>query len=488
MSELRFNVDVTKSATSAECVVLMAPRKTWDGGWPSGAALPKPLAQAARASAAGLESGPNGASAETRLDGRRIVSVVLPDSGSRHNSPARNEAVLASLRSVKARGHVLILTALDAPAHDEAVAVAIGRAFPSFSRKTGSSKPLVVDIAATDPKGRTLAFDTRTQSIVRGSRWAAELVDTPTSELHTDTFVARARALVKGLKGVKITEIVGDALLKKGLGGIHAVGRAAITAPRLLILEYKPKKARRTVALVGKGIVFDTGGLSLKPTANMCSMKGDMGGAAAVVGAFDALVRSGCKDHLFALAPLAENAIGSKSYRNDDILTMHSGHTVEINNTDAEGRLLLGDGVSYAARQLRADVIVDVATLTGAQLVATGLRHAAVVSNRASLEAHAVTCGRDTGDLVHPLPFAPEFYQSEFASVVADMRNSVKDRSNAQSSCAAQFVWAHIDDVNPHWLHIDIAGPAWRNERGTGFGVGLLAAIVEELKPSDLAD
>ena len=487
MSDLRFNVDVTKASKAAECVVLLAPRKTWNGGWP-GSALPKDVAEAARAAAAGLESGTGGASAETRVDGRRVVSIVLPDRVSRHNGPARHETVLGMLRGVRAKGRVLIVSALDVPAHDEAVAVAIGRAFPEFDRKTGNAKPTEVDIAATDPKGRALAFDERTQAIVRGSRWAAELVDTPTAELHTDTFVARARTLLKDLKGVKITVIEGEALLKKGLGGIHAVGRAAITPPRMLILEHSPKKARRKVALVGKGVVYDTGGLSLKPTANMCSMKGDMGGAAAVVAAFDVLVRSGCKEHLFALAPLAENAIGSRSYRNDDILTMHSGHTVEINNTDAEGRLLLADGVSWAARELEADVIIDVATLTGAQLVATGLRHAAVVSNRAGLEALAVTCGRDTGDLVHPLPFAPEFYQAEFNSPVADMRNSVKDRANAQSSCAAQFVWSHIDDVNPHWLHIDIAGPAWRNERGTGYGVGLLAAIVEELKPSDLAE
>ncbi|HMS18385.1 MAG TPA: leucyl aminopeptidase family protein, partial [Planctomycetota bacterium] len=133
--------------------------------------------------------------------------------------------------------------------------------------------------------------------------------------------------------------------------------------------------------------------------------------------------------------------------------------------------------VSYAARVFKPDCIIDAATLTGAQLVATGHIHAAVVSNREGLEQLAVREGRRTGDLCHPLPFVPEFYKSEFASEVADFRNSVKDRMNAQSSCAAQFVYNHIDDLNVPWLHIDLAGPAHRADRGTGFGVALMAAV-----------
>ena len=127
--------------------------------------------------------------------------------------------------------------------------------------------------------------------------------------------------------------------------------------------------------------------------------------------------------------------------------------------------------------ELGAGVILDAATLTGAQLVATGLNHAAIVSNDEELEGLAVRSGRAVGDLVHPLPFAPEFYQAEFRSPIADMRNSVKNRSNAQSSCAAQFIYSHLEGTDVRWLHVDLAGPAYREDRGTGYGVALLAEV-----------
>jgi probable aminopeptidase NPEPL1 len=140
------------------------------------------------------------------------------------------------------------------------------------------------------------------------------------------------------------------------------------------------------------------------------------------------------------------------------------------------------------ARKHKPDVVVDMATLTGAQLVATGIRHAAVVSNRAGLESLAIRVGRESGDLTWPLPFAPEFFQDEFKSKVADMKNSVGNRSNAQSSCAAQFVYSHVQDVDLPWLHIDLAGPAFRDERATGFGVALTVSLVRELDRKALAE
>jgi probable aminopeptidase NPEPL1 len=185
---------------------------------------------------------------------------------------------------------------------------------------------------------------------------------------------------------------------------------------------------------------------------------------------------------------LAENAIGPDAYRPDDILKMHSGKTVEVNNTDAEGRIVLGDAVSYCARELKVDCIMDAATLTGAQLVATGRRHAAVISNREGLERLAVDAGRLSGDTVAPLPYAPEIYQAEFKSPVADMMNSVKDRMNAQTSCAAQFIWSHASDTNVPWLHCDLAGPAKPGPRGTGFGVALFTEMLNRLEASHLED
>jgi probable aminopeptidase NPEPL1 len=237
----------------------------------------------------------------------------------------------------------------------------------------------------------------------------------------------------------------------------------------------------RHIALVGKGITFDTGGLHLKARGAMEGMKADMGGAAAVLGAFAVLARQRLPVRLTAVLCLAENAIGPGAYKPDDILTLHSGKTVEINNTDAEGRLLLADGLSHATRALRADVVIDAATLTGAQLIATGNLHAAVVSNDEHLQAALLAAGTATGDLAWPLPFVPEFYKSEFQSPVADMRNSVKNRSNAQSSCAATFVHWHIEDTGARWAHVDLAGPAFVGDRGTGFGVALLVEAVRRL-------
>ena len=185
---------------------------------------------------------------------------------------------------------------------------------------------------------------------------------------------------------------------------------------------------------------------------------------------------------------IVENAIGPDSYKPDDILTLHSGKTVEINNTDAEGRLILADGLSHAALDLGADIVIDAATLTGAQLIATGNLHAAVVSNDEHLQETLLEAGRFTGDLTWPLPFVPEFYKAEFQSPVADMRNSVKNRSNAQSSCAATFLHWHIEDTRARWAHIDLAGPAFVQDRGTGFGVALVTETVRRLAQSATAE
>jgi probable aminopeptidase NPEPL1 len=160
---------------------------------------------------------------------------------------------------------------------------------------------------------------------------------------------------------------------------------------------------------------------------------------------------------------------------------MYSGRTVEVNNTDAEGRLVLADGVAYVTRHYTPDLVIDLATLTGAQLVSTGQRHAAIVCNDDRTEAQAIAVGLRTGDLVHPLPYCPEFYRKEFKSTVADMKNSVKDRMNAQASCAGQFVAEHLVDYSNPWLHVDLAGPSTDGERGTGFGTNLLVEMLREI-------
>ncbi len=424
--------------------------------------------------------------ATTRLeDGpERLYVLVLPDGVSRHNCPARAEAIRSGLLPLgRHTGRLGFLSIVDSPQHALASHNAVSRAFPGVDLKSDAGPTPKLALLAMTRDGEPVQADTRLKETVTATRLAAELVDHPPTDMNPAALAKRARQALQGLAGVTIREIRGDKLLAEGLGGIHAVGRTAVEAPRMLIARYEPttrKADQGHVALVGKGVTYDTGGLHLKPRGGMEGMKCDMGGAAAVLGAFRALVASKSRRRMSLLLCLAENAIGPGAYKPDDVLTLHSGLTVEINNTDAEGRLLLGDGVSYASRKLGADLIIDAATLTGAQLIATGLNHAAVVTNDEDLERQAVDAGRRSGDLVHPLPFAPEFHRPEFRSPIADMRNSVKNRSNAQSSCAAAFVHWHLPQNNePRWCHIDLAGPAVREDRGTGFGVALIAELVE---------
>ena len=184
------------------------------------------------------------------------------------------------------------------------------------------------------------------------------------------------------------------------------------------------------------------------------------------------------RTRITAILCIAENSVGPMPHVPMIVMT-YSGRTVEINNTDAEGRLVMADGLAWVTKHRDPDYVVDMATLTGAQGVATGKLHAAIYCSSEQLENAAIQSGKHCGDLVHPLPYAPELYRKEFASSVADMRNSVKDRANAQASCAGQFLRNHINDYKGAWLHVDMAGPAVSGGLGTGFGVGLLLNIAK---------
>jgi probable aminopeptidase NPEPL1 len=411
----------------------------------------------------------------------RVVACVLPEPNSRYNSPARPHAISALVRkAVGTEKSAAIVVAVDEVAHGLAAGVAVARAFSLFdgkSAKDEDEEPLAIRVAVLPPEGE--ADLVRIGHIGDAIRLAGRLVDVPTSVLDVPAFVQEARTVAEDV-GASIKVISSAELRDGGFGGLWGVGKAATEGPALVVLSHEPEGAERTLAFVGKGIVYDTGGLSIKGKDNMPGMKADMGGAATVLGAFQAAVKVGAKDTVHALLCLAENAVGPESTRPDDILSMYSGKQVEINNTDAEGRLVLADGVSYASKHLAPDVIVDLATLTGAALLATGRKHSAIITDDDELEAKAVAAGRATGDLVHPLPYVPEFYRAEFRSEVADMKNSVKDRMNAQTSCAAQFVGEHLDDDwEGSWLHVDMAGPVQADDRGTGYGVALLLELFE---------
>ena len=447
-----------------------------------------------------IKPGDAGGSASTMFasptGARTVMAAVLPEHCSRHNSPLRPHAITNLVGAASDAGPegAAIVAVLDEEAHAAPAGCAIARAFPLFSSKQKSGKPPAIRVGYATRDGPMKDAPYRESTAAAAAvRMAARLVDMPPDELDTTAFVGEAKAVAARLQAagceVSVEVIEGEDLRDKGYGALWAVGKAAEKPPALVVLSHIPSAKREgapAVCLVGKGIVYDTGGLAIKSRDGMCGMKRDMGGAAAVLGAFEAAVEVGTGNALTCILCLAENAVGPLALRNDDIVRCLSGKTVEINNTDAEGRLVLADGVAHATAspsRLPAgmpDLVIDMATLTGAQMIATGQRHAGIMANDDEVERSAVLAGRRSGDLCHPLPYCPEFYRSEFKSVVADMKNSVKDRANAQSSCAGTFIGEHLHpDFAGGWLHCDIAGPADAGERGTGFGVALALSLLE---------
>ena len=414
----------------------------------------------------------------------RISAGVLPDVCARHNAPSRAWAIPALVNAGGQKGNVGVVLALDEAEHALAGVLGVARALPTFS---AVSSPVDREVRVLlRPRRGALPDLERLSVAIDAARLAAHLTDQPPNMLNCDAFVDRAAQVAEQL-GSRISVFRREALRESGLLGVYSVGQAARQEPAMVVLDHRlsPSGTLATQggpagqAWVGKGIVYDTGGLSIKSKTGMPGMKSDMAGAAAVLAAFSAAVRLKTEQPLTAILCIAENAVGPDAVRPDDVIRMYSGRTVEVNNTDAEGRLVLADGVAWAARNREPGAVIDLATLTGAQTVATGKRHAALYCNDDELEQRAVAAGRRSGDLVHPLPYNPEFYRREFASTVADMRNSVKDRNNAQSSCAGQFIGNHLmaTGYDRPWLHVDMTGPAVSAHRGTGFGVGLLLAM-----------
>ncbi len=482
MTSLVFVNSVEALPSELATLVVVARQADFAAGWPL-------LGLGAEAQAFGkrlvVDAQPGGAATQVSLlpegaRARKLVIVALRDSVSRHLSPTQGQEIGNGIRGhLGGKGQSAVIIALQHGGQAEAAARAVARVLPLYDRKTndGSGNGDVSALLRTSTGD--VSEIASLQVVADSTRLCCRLVDMPPAELDTARFEAEARAAVVDLPHVSVDSLVGDALLEAGLRGLHAVGRTAMAAPRLVVLDYAPPSASATIALIGKGLVYDTGGITLKVVdQRSLTMKCDMGGAAAVLSAFIELASANVGVRVVAALAMAENAIGPDAYRPDDVLRMHSGKTVEINNTDAEGRLALADAASYIGRKYSPTTLIDAATLTGAQLVATGKMHAAIVSNDGAFEAMALQAGLDSGDHCLPLLWSPELMKPEFKSKVADMRNSVADRMNAQSAAAAWFVWAHIEDLGLRWLHIDLAGPAFLDNRATGYGIGLIVDCV----------
>jgi leucyl aminopeptidase len=307
----------------------------------------------------------------------------------------------------------------------------------------------------------------RAEIVCTAVNLARDLVNTPPSDLHPREFAETATAQA-GEAGVAIEVLDEKALRKGGYGGIIGVGQGSINPPRLITLTYRHPKATRSLALIGKGITFDSGGLSLKPAASMDWMKSDMGGAAAVVAAITAIARLGLAVNVTGWAPMAENMPSGTAQRPSDVLTIYGGKTVEVLNTDAEGRLVLADALVRASEDAP-DLMVDAATLTGAQLVALGTRTSAVMSNDDATRDKVTDAAGRAGEQMWPMPLPVELRKS-LDSSIADIANLGETFGGMLSAGVflKEFVGTRDGEQIP-WAHLDIAGPAFNQGDPYGY-------------------
>ncbi|GLZ42672.1 leucyl aminopeptidase [Actinokineospora sp. NBRC 105648] len=312
---------------------------------------------------------------------------------------------------------------------------------------------------------------------------ARDLVNTPPNDLYPASFADRAAALAKSL-GLEVEVLDEKALKKQGFGGILGVGVGSTRQPRLVRITYKGAKARKRVALVGKGITFDTGGISIKPAANMEQMTSDMGGAAAVIASVVLAAKLKYPLEVTATVPMAENMPSGAAYRPGDVLTMYGGKTVEILNTDAEGRLILADAIVRAGED-DPDYLIETATLTGAQVVALGNRTSGVMGSD-EFRDRVAAIARATGEGGWAMPL-PEELRADLDSRLADLANVTGHRWGSMLA-AGVFLAEFVPEGLP-WAHIDIAGPAYNagapwgysGKGATGVPVRTIAAVLADI-------
>ena len=318
----------------------------------------------------------------------------------------------------------------------------------------------------------------RGETIAEAACFTRDLVNLPPNEATPDMLTRTARDAARRL-GLRVKVWKGDALKKLGMGGIIAVGKWSSNPPQFVTLEYGTRGRGDTVALVGKGVTFDSGGISIKPSRDMDKMKGDMAGAATVLGAIRALARLKVPLHIIGLLPLAENMPSGTASRPGDIITCLGGKTVEIITTDAEGRLIVGDALAYA-RRYKPRAMIDLATLTGACVVALGNTATGMLGNNEELKKRIKEAGEASWERVWELPLWDD-YDELIKSDIADMKNAGPGVAGAITG--ACFLKKFVED-SP-WVHLDIAGTAWADksgpywkEGGTGAGVRLLVELL----------
>ncbi|HVU73096.1 MAG TPA: leucyl aminopeptidase [Mycobacteriales bacterium] len=424
-----------------------------------------------------------------------VVAVGLGKQSKRYEADALRRASGGVARALAGSSRILTTLALvngDEPDDATLSAVAEGLllgayTFDEFRRDSleGRKKPIgAATLVVSSPRAAAAAL-ARATVLADSICLARNLVNTPPDVLPPAAFADRARAIAKEA-GLTVEVLDEKALAKGGFGGILGVGQGSGRPPRLVKVSYRPTGATADtpkVALVGKGLTFDSGGLSLKPAGSMESMKSDMAGAASVLATAVAAAKLQIPVAVTAWCPLAENMPSGDSIRPSDVLTMYGGKTVEVLNTDAEGRLVLADAIVRASEEDPA-LIVDVATLTGAALVALGSRTFGVMGSE-GLRDQVVSAAGRAGDQAWPMPL-PADIRPSLDSEVADICN-IGDRNGGMLS-AGLFLKEFVPDGVP-WAHLDIAGPAWNGgapwghtpKGGTGVPVATLVALLEDI-------
>jgi leucyl aminopeptidase len=396
----------------------------------------------------------------------------------------------AAAATVKAMTRVTIF--VDAPGlhvgGTEAADFALGmllRAYSFDAYKTKKaddedkvSKKVEVTIVTADPEAAKTAF-ANSEAVAGGVNLARDLVNLPPNALGPVEFADKAKELEK--LGVDVEILTEKDMKKLGMGALLGVAQGSPRPPRLAVMQWKGGKGKETpIAFVGKGVVFDSGGISIKPGAGMEDMKGDMGGAAAVTGLMHVLAARKAKVNVVGIIGLVENMPDGNAQRPGDIVTSMSGQTIEIINTDAEGRLVLGDALWYCNDRFKPKFMVNLATLTGAIMVALGNVHAGLFCNDDVLAGHLSTAGQATGEKLWRMPLGKE-YDKMIDSKFADMKNT--GGRHGGSITAAQFLKRFVGDTP--WAHLDIAATALNSPAneinqswGSGYGVRLLDELV----------
>ena len=418
-------------------------------------------------------------------DARRLLAVGIGKGGVEDYEKA-GAALSAKLLTSGETGLVIDAGGADAEsvARLATGAVLRGWRYDKYRTKlTAKHKPTLeeISIVTTDP-GAAAAW-ARAEAIIAGVSLTRELVSEPANIIYPESFVERIRHLTE--LGVEIEVLDVEAMAALGMGSLLGVGQGSARPSRLLCMRWDGTNGatKTPVVGVGKGVTFDTGGISLKPPPGMEDMKWDMGGAGAVAGAMKALAGRKANAHVVGVCALVENMPDGNAQRPGDVVTSMSGQTIEVINTDAEGRLVLCDAMTWVQRKYSPKVMVDLATLTGAMIIALGNEYGGMFSNDDGLAAQLTSAAAAAGDPLWRFPLG-EAYNKLLESQIADMKN-VGPRE-AGSITAAQFLQRFVED-GVKWAHLDIAGMVWAAKPGavwdkgaTGYGVRLLDRFVAD--------